>query len=85
MKISLVTDKNWRAISNENPIEATKFDKELYRQKSGLEHKGSHDMLDTFMAQVNTEDQIMTMFDYTELLPTYVYSFAVGPYLFIPG
>jgi len=40
-------------------------------------------MLETFFAQVNTDDQKMTMFDYTELLPTYVYSFAVGPYLFL--
>ena len=25
----------------------------------------------------------MTLFDFTEQLPTYIYSFAVGPYLFL--
>ena len=67
MRISLVTDPNWNAISNEPAMVTTKFEKEMFKTKIDFEHKGSKDLLEKFIekAKLGETDQKMTMFDYT--------------------
>ena len=74
-------------MSNEREMAVNTFDKELFKKQNKFEHSGTHEYLDIFLdkAKSSANDQKMTMFDYTELLPTYVFAFAVGPYLFLDG
>jgi len=42
-------------------------------------------MLDKFLANIKATDVKMTLFDYTQLLSTYVYAVSVGPFTWLPA
>ena len=85
MKLSVVTPRTWQAISNQPPLNEGFLDTAKYKLHAKFEHSPSNEMLDRFLENIKDDDVKMTLFDYTQLLSTYVYAVSVGEFAFLPA
>ena len=85
MKLSIVTPKNWAAISNMPALNEDFLDKNKYKLNAKFEHAPSKDMLEKYLENINEEEVKMTLFDYTQYLSTYVYAVCVGEFAWLPA
>ncbi len=85
MKLSVVAPTDWSTVvSNQPAISTQKYDFGSFRQNVKLSHAATESLLDVFLSRAANDTQ-MTFFPETELISTYIFALAAGPYAFIPA
>jgi aminopeptidase N len=85
MTLSIVTPDYWSTVLSNQPAQSSaKFDAKIFKSCVALMQSSSPDLMETFLAKAGNSTT-MTFFGITPLLPTYIFSFAAGPFQAIPS